>query len=188
MNCKVHGVVKNGICLVLTLLLLCGVLWHVPDRGNIFFSLVRIDHLNVSFGGKEFGDLRLFLQIFSFCQTVNQCHFWVLTLVECIDTYMTMYLIVPVMLKKLDGQQNTHQIFLKFLYIMLSNCLSISNREKKPYYILSLKFDDFAISQWYMYYRDLHHKEIKIVQKWPGHSNPLKFIQFFPEMADIMVI
>ena len=90
-----------------------------------------------------------------------------------------MYLNVPVMLKKLDGQQNTHQIFLKFLYII---CLVIvyqfSNREKKNYYILALKFDDFAISQWYMYmyYSDLHHKEINIVQKWPGHSNPLKFI------------
>ena len=65
MNCKVHGVVKCVICLVLTFLLLCGVLWHyyVPDRGNIdfFLSLVRIDHSNVSCGVKEFcSDLRFF--------------------------------------------------------------------------------------------------------------------------------
>ena len=87
-----------------------------------------------------------------------------------------MYLNVPVMLRRLDGQQNTHQIVIKFLYII---CLVIVNQLaiEKNYYILALKFDDFAKSQWYMvmYYRDLHHKvkEINIVQKWPRQSNPL---------------
>ena len=40
----------------------------------------------------------------------------------------------------------------------------------KKLYILALKFDYFVISQ----DKDLHLKEINIVQKWPRHSGSLK--------------
>lgn len=112
-----------------------GIIMFLTEETFIFFSLLweKIIQMYPVMWKNFILILDFFLQIFSLCQTVNQRHIWVLTLVECIDTYITMYLNVPVMLKKLDGQQNTHQIFLKFLYII---CLVIvyqliSNREKK---------------------------------------------------------
>ena len=50
--------------------------------------------------------------------------------------------------------------------------MSSFNNEKKLY-ILDLKFDYFAISQ----YRDLHFKEINKVLKWPRHSSTLNGVK-----------
>ena len=53
-----------------------------------------------------------------------------------------------------------HQIFLEFLCMI---CLAINfHLAMKKLFILALKFDYFAISQ----YRDLHLKEFNMVEKW----------------------